>query len=65
MAAMMSDDITRLIGARLRGAIDGRNRIFRHPGGALATLQTVYLTDEHGRQRARCRRSLRWFGPDP
>lgn len=49
----MSDDITRLIGARLRGAIDGRNRIFRHPGGALATLQTVYLTDEQGRQRLR------------
>jgi phage tail P2-like protein len=53
MAATMSDAATRLIGARLRGAIDGRNRTFRHPGGALATLQAVYRTDQQGRQRLR------------
>ncbi len=46
----MSDATTRMIGARLRGAIDGQNRTFRHPGGALATLQAVYRTDAHGRQ---------------
>ncbi|SNY66317.1 phage tail protein, P2 protein I family [Stenotrophomonas sp. CC120223-11] len=50
---MMSDATTRLIGARLSGAIDGRNRTFRHPGGALATLQAVYRTDQQGRQRLR------------
>ena len=49
----MSDDTTRLISARLRGAIDGQNRTFRHPGGALATLQAVYRTDQQGRQRLR------------
>ncbi|BCX42838.1 phage tail protein I [Stenotrophomonas pavanii] len=47
----MSDATTRVISARLRGAIDGRNRTFRHPGGALATLQAVYRIDEQGRQR--------------
>ncbi len=49
----MSDDTSRLISARLRGVIDGRNLTFRHPGGALATLQAVYLTDQQGRQRLR------------
>lgn len=48
---MMSDDTTRLISARLRGAIDGQNRTFRHPGGALATELSVYRTDWQGRQR--------------
>lgn len=47
----MSEHTTRLINARLRGAIDGKNRVFRHPGGMLATLQAVYRTDGHGRQR--------------
>ncbi|KAG0933541.1 hypothetical protein G6F31_016294 [Rhizopus arrhizus] len=36
--------------ARLRGALDGRNRTFRPPGGALATLQAVYRTNAQGRQ---------------
>ncbi len=46
----MNEPSTRLINARLRGAIDGRNRTFRHPGGALASLQAVYRTDARGRQ---------------
>lgn len=47
----MNDATTRLINARLAGVVDGRNRVFRHPGGALATLQAVYRTDALGRQR--------------
>ncbi|HEL4239156.1 TPA: phage tail protein I [Stenotrophomonas maltophilia] len=47
----MNDSTARLINARLRGAIDGHNLQFRHPGGALATLQAVYRTDWQGRQR--------------
>ncbi|ALA81485.1 TPA: phage tail protein I [Stenotrophomonas maltophilia] len=45
----MSDPTTRLINARLRGAVDGQNLQFRHPGGALASLQSVYRTDWQGR----------------
>ena len=45
----MNDSTARLINARLRGAIDGHTLQFRHPGGALATLQAVYRTDWQGR----------------
>ncbi|WP_317233337.1 phage tail protein I [Stenotrophomonas maltophilia] len=45
----MSDSTTRLVNARLRGAVDGHNLQFRHPGGSLATLQSVYRTDWQGR----------------
>lgn len=47
----MSDLATRLVNARLRGAVDGKNQVFRHPGGMLATVQAVYRTDWQGRQR--------------
>ena len=47
----MSEATTRQVNARLRGAIDGKNQVFRHPGGMLATVQAVYRTDGQGRQR--------------
>jgi len=47
----MSEATTRLVNARLRGAIDGKNQVFRHPGGVLATVQAVYRTDPQGRRR--------------
>jgi len=47
----MSDLATRLVNARLRGAVDGKNQVFRHPGGMLATVQAVYRTDGQGRRR--------------
>jgi phage tail P2-like protein len=63
MAATMNDSTARLINARLRGAIDGHNLQFRHPGGALATLQAVYRTDWQGRLKLSdtMRRNLQRF----
>lgn len=59
----MNDSTARLINARLRGAIDGQNLQFRHPGGALATLQAVYRTDWQGRLKLSdtMRRNLQRF----
>lgn len=59
----MSDSTTRLVNARLRGAIDGHNLQFRHPGGSLATLQAVYRTDWQGRLKLSdtLRRNLQRF----
>lgn len=59
----MNDSTARLINARLRGAIDGYNLQFRHPGGALATLQAVYRTDWQGRLKLSdtMRRNLQRF----
>ncbi|HCL44285.1 MAG TPA: phage tail protein I, partial [Pseudomonas sp.] len=59
----MNDSTARLINARLRGAIDGHNLQFRHPGGALATLQAVYRTDWQGRLKLSdtMRRNLQRF----
>lgn len=56
----MSEVTTRLVNARLRGAVDGNNQVFRHPGGMLATVQAVYRTDWQGRQplSSRPRRNL-------
>ena len=59
----MNDSTARRINARLRGAIDGHNLQFRHPGGALATLQAVYRTDWQGRLKLSdtMRRNLQRF----
>lgn len=59
----MSDSGTRVVNARLRGAIDGHNLQFRHPGGALSTLQAVYRTDWQGRLKLSdtLRRNLQRF----
>ena len=51
MVATMSEVTTRLVNARLRGAVDGNNQVFRHPSGMLATVQAVYLTDAQERRR--------------
>lgn len=62
----MSEATTRLVNARLRGAIDGKNQVFRHPGGMLATVQAVYLTDWQGRRRlsSQSRRNLQSHSQD-